>query len=94
MRETASLQIQVRDHTNHTATRFAILKQKPNMIQNWVGFTLAHHLRGDFPSLFKALVSLDNLIKTTELKPTELAHYYLYRVIAFRDAERWEGMYE
>jgi hypothetical protein len=34
------------------------------------------------------------LIKTTEIKPTELAHYYLYRVIAFRDAERWEGMYD
>lgn len=44
MRETAALQVQVRDHTNHTATRFAILKQKPNMIQNWVGYTLAHHL--------------------------------------------------
>ena len=44
LRETASLQIQVRDHTNHTATRFTILKMKSNMIQNWVGFTLAHHL--------------------------------------------------
>lgn len=44
LRETASLQIQVRDHTNHTATRFTILKLKSNMIQNWVGFTLAHHL--------------------------------------------------
>jgi peptide alpha-N-acetyltransferase len=44
MRDTACLQIQVRDHANHVASRFAILRQKPNMIQNWVGFTLAHHL--------------------------------------------------
>lgn len=44
LKETASLQVQVRDHTNHSATRFTILKQKPNMIQNWVGFTVAHHL--------------------------------------------------
>lgn len=50
--------------------------------------------RGDFPSLFKALVSLDNLIKTADLKPTELAHYYLYRVIAYRDAEKYDGMYD
>jgi hypothetical protein len=70
MRDTACLQAQVRDYTNFTATRFAILKQKPNLIQNWVGFTISHHLRGDFPSLFKALVSLDNLIKTADLKPT------------------------
>jgi hypothetical protein len=40
------------------------------------------------------LVSLDNLIKTADLKPTELAHYYLYRVVAYRDAEKYDGMYE
>jgi hypothetical protein len=44
LRETASFQIQIRDHANHISTRFAILKQKPNMIQNWAAFTLAHHL--------------------------------------------------
>ena len=44
MREAASLQVQVRDLTNHSASRFNILKQKPNMIQNWVGFAIAHHL--------------------------------------------------
>lgn len=43
-RETANLQIQIRDHSSHVASRFAILKGKPNMIQNWAGFTLAHHL--------------------------------------------------
>ena len=44
MRETACLQVQVRDYTNNTASRFNILKSKPNMIQNWLAFTLAHHL--------------------------------------------------
>ena len=44
MRDTACLQIQVRDHTNHTSTRLSILKLKPNMIQNWLAFTVAHHL--------------------------------------------------
>jgi N-alpha-acetyltransferase 15/16, NatA auxiliary subunit len=44
MREAACLQVQVRDLTNHAASRFSILKQKPNMIQHWVAFTVAHHL--------------------------------------------------
>ena len=48
MRETASLHIQVRDHTNHVAARLAILKHKPGLIQNWVTFTLSHHLVFDF----------------------------------------------
>ena len=44
MKETACLQVQVRDHTNHVASRLAILKQKPNMIQNWLAFMISHHL--------------------------------------------------
>lgn len=44
MKETACLQVQVRDLTGHAQSRFNILKQKPNMIQNWVAFTISHHL--------------------------------------------------
>lgn len=44
MRETACLHIQVRDHANHVAARLAVLKSKPGLIQNWVAFTIAHHL--------------------------------------------------
>lgn len=44
MKDTACLQVQVRDHTNHVASRLAILKQKPNMIQNWLAFMISHHL--------------------------------------------------
>lgn len=44
LRETASLQIQVRDHANHVATRWKILQLKPNAIHNWVAFAIANHL--------------------------------------------------
>ena len=44
LRETAALQIQIRDHNNHVATRLKILKLKPNMINNWVAFAVAQHL--------------------------------------------------
>lgn len=44
LRETASLQIQVRDHNSHVATRLSILKLKPNLINNWVSFAVAQHL--------------------------------------------------
>ncbi len=44
LRETAALQIQVRDHNNHVATRLKILQLKPNLIQNWISFALAQHL--------------------------------------------------
>ncbi len=44
MKETACLQVQVRDLTGHTTSRFTILKQKPGLIQNWAAFTISHHL--------------------------------------------------
>ena len=44
LRETATLQIQVRDHVSHVATRWKILQQKPNMIYNWAAFAVANHL--------------------------------------------------
>lgn len=44
LRETAALQIQVRDHTSHVATRWKLLKLKPNMIYNWAAFAVACHL--------------------------------------------------
>lgn len=93
LRETANLLIQVRDHSNHVDMRYKILKSKPNIPQNWAAFTLAHHLRGDYTSLFKALGSFDSIVKVADLKPVELSHYYLYRVVAFRDAEKYDLMY-
>ena len=60
LRETASLQVQVRDHNLHVATRFKILQLKPNLIHNWVGFAVAHHLVALF--LFRKVI-LNNFIK-------------------------------
>ena len=44
LRETATLQIQVRDHVSHVVTRWKILQQKPNMIYNWAAYAVANHL--------------------------------------------------
>ena len=44
LRETAALQIQIRDHSSHVATRWQILRQKPNMLHNWTAYAIASHL--------------------------------------------------
>jgi peptide alpha-N-acetyltransferase len=44
LKDIASMQIQIRDHSAHVQSRLGILKLKPNMIQNWIGFILANHL--------------------------------------------------
>lgn len=94
LRETASLQIQVRDHINHVATRWKILQLKPNMIYNWAAFAVANHLKGDFEQLYKALSSIDNLRLSIEMKPIETSHYLIYRAIAFQDGLQFQRMYD
>lgn len=44
LRETAALQIQIRDHAAHVATRWKIVQLKPNMIHHWVAYAVAQHL--------------------------------------------------
>lgn len=44
LRETAALQIQVRDHASHVASRWKLLQLKPNLLYNWAAFAVACHL--------------------------------------------------
>lgn len=64
------------------------------MINNWVAFAVAHHLKGDYEQLFKALVSIDNLRAGAEMKPIETSHYFIYRAIAFADGDKVQTAYD
>ena len=44
--------------------------------------------------MFKAFKSLDTLLLAADLKPVELSHFYVYRAVACRDADRYDLMYE
>lgn len=43
--------------------------------------------------MFKAFKSLDTLLLTADLKPAELSHFYTYKAVACRDAEKFDLMY-
>lgn len=44
--------------------------------------------------MLKAFKSLDTLILTADLKPVELSHFYIYKVVAYRDAGKYNLMHE
>lgn len=44
--------------------------------------------------MFKAFKSLDTLLLAADLKSVELSHFYVYKAVACRDADRYELMYE
>ena len=44
--------------------------------------------------MFKAFKSLDTLLLAADLKPVELSHFYVYKAVACKDAEKYELMYD
>ena len=44
--------------------------------------------------MFKAFKSLDTLLLAADLKPIQLSHFYIYKAVAYRDAERYDLMNE
>lgn len=94
LKDIAAMQVQIRDHSAHVLTRLSILKLKPNMIHNWTAFTVANHLKGDYDEMFKAFKSMNTLLLAAEIKPVELSHFYIYKAVACRDAEKYDIMYE
>jgi tetratricopeptide (TPR) repeat protein len=90
MRDVAIMQIQIRDHVGHTISKFDMLKHKPNLIHNWLAYTIANHMKGEFAEVIKCLGSVDTLLLNVELRPPERSSYLIYRCIIFDHAEKHE----
>jgi hypothetical protein len=43
--------------------------------------------------MFKALKSMETLLLAADLKPVEISHFYIYRAVACRDAEKYDLMF-
>jgi tetratricopeptide (TPR) repeat protein len=93
-RDTALMQIQLRDHVGHALSRFEILKTRPNLLTNWVSYALANHLKGDFDQVAKCLNSIEMLLINTTLRPVEMSGYLVYRCMVFQDAGQHQQFYD
>lgn len=93
MRDVALMQIQIRDHVGHTHSRFEMLKQKPNLIQNWLSYCMANHMKGEFADVLKCLTSIDTLLLNVTLRPPEVSSYMIYRCLVFDHADKPEEFY-
>jgi hypothetical protein len=65
-----------------------MLKQRPNLIQNWLSYTLANHMKVEFADVTKCLSSIDTLLINVELGLPERPRYLIYRCIIFDHAEK------
>ena len=59
-----------------------------------IWYILLNFQKGDYEEMFKSFNSLDTLLLAADLKPVEISHFYVYKAVACRDAEKYDLMYE
>ena len=94
LREVSNLQAQSRDFQGLCETRYEILKQKSNAINNWLGLALAFHLKGEHSETLRTLKSADLLMQTIELKPPQKSNFNIYKCLVYRDAGNYDEFYK
>ncbi|KAF8508577.1 NMDA receptor-regulated protein 1-domain-containing protein [Hysterangium stoloniferum] len=80
LRDAAQLQVHLRLFESLKETRWQILKLRPNLRQNWVGYAVACHLNGDLEetkSVLKTYFSTLKNIPDYDVEHSEVLLYYL-----------------
>jgi tetratricopeptide (TPR) repeat protein len=93
MRDTALMQIQIRDHVGHTHSRFEMLKHRPNLLQNWLAYCLANHMKGEFADVLKSLGSIETLLINANMRRPEISSYNIYRCLVYEHAGQYPEFY-
>jgi N-alpha-acetyltransferase 15/16, NatA auxiliary subunit len=79
LRDLAVLQLQTRDFAGHAKTRFRLLKDKNKVINNWVGYAVALHLKGDHDAALQSLAYIELYSTDAQLKPQEQNELAMFR---------------
>lgn len=78
LRDLAMLQVQRMDTAGLVATRHKLLELKPQQVQNWMGFAVAHHLHQNYQNALQVLDVYENTMGRPET-PYEVSELAMYR---------------
>ncbi|KIJ50501.1 hypothetical protein M422DRAFT_159469 [Sphaerobolus stellatus SS14] len=85
LRDTAQLQVHLGLYENLKETRWQILKLRPNMRQNWVGYAVACHLSGNLDDARNALRTYLGTLKNVTNQDPEHSEVLLYYIRVLED---------
>lgn len=78
LRDLSMLQVQRMDTAGLVSTRHKLLELKPQQVQNWMGFAVAHHLNQNYQNALQVLDVYENTMGKPET-PYEVSELTLYR---------------
>ena len=92
LRDLALLQIQMRDYAGYLESRRTMLKQRPQVRQNWTGVAIAHHLLGEYKLAENILTTFEGTLKQTpprsDIEHSEAVLYKNMIIAESGDTER------
>ena len=90
LRDTAMLQIHIRDLKSLADTRQTLLQKKNGQTRaNWLGFAFAHHLQGNYECTLAILEAYEGTMGLVEAK-YDLSEYLLYKVLVILESKNYE----
>ncbi|KAK2461025.1 hypothetical protein APHAL10511_006966 [Amanita phalloides] len=85
LRDTAHLQTQLRLFDGLVETRYALLRLRPSLRQNWIALAVAHHLNGNLAQTKKLLEHYDKCLRNLPDYDVEQSETMLYHVRVLED---------
>ncbi|KAF8624974.1 hypothetical protein AX15_005610 [Amanita polypyramis BW_CC] len=85
LRDAAQLQTQLRLFDSLVETRYALLKLRPNLRQNWIALAVAHHLNGNLVETKKILEQYEKMLRHLPDYDTEQSETLLYHIRVLED---------
>lgn len=95
LRDLALLQIQIRDYSGYLDSRRKMLKQRPQVRQNWTGVAIGHHLLGEYKMAESILTTFEGTLKQTPPKSDiEHSEAVLYKNVIIAESGETERALE
>eukprot|EP01060_Flectonema_neradi_P036723 TRINITY_DN714_c9_g1_i1.p1 TRINITY_DN714_c9_g1~~TRINITY_DN714_c9_g1_i1.p1 ORF type:complete len:723 (+),score=187.56 TRINITY_DN714_c9_g1_i1:34-2202(+) len=90
LRDTAMLQIHIRDLKSLADTRQTLLQKKNGQTRaNWLGFAFAHHLQCNYECTLAILDAYEGTMGLVEAK-YDLSEYLLYKILVILESKDYE----
>lgn len=90
LRESAFLQLQLRDYAPMVENRLRLLRSQPHLRINWIGLAVAHHLAGGGEEAVRVLEGYENVMRDVPERSYEHSEVLLYHASILEELGRFQ----
>ncbi|SPO20253.1 related to n-terminal acetyltransferase 1 [Ustilago trichophora] len=90
LRESAFLQLQLRDYPPMVENRLTLLRMQPHLRINWIGLAIAHHLAGSLDAAVRVLEGYENVMRDIPARSYEHGEVLMYHASILEEQQKFQ----